>query len=58
MLKKGPFMVEYFVTIGSFDFDCTFMSMKKMDSLNMAIELFVIFTKTFMGFVRLFNNGT
>jgi hypothetical protein len=39
MLKKGLFMVESIVTIGSFDYDCTFMSMKKMDSLNVAIEL-------------------
>jgi hypothetical protein len=23
MLKKGPFVVESFVTIGSFDYDCT-----------------------------------
>jgi len=23
MFKKGPFVVEYFVTIASFDYDCT-----------------------------------
>jgi hypothetical protein len=31
MFKKGSFMVESFVTVGSFDYDCTFMSMNKMD---------------------------
>jgi len=39
MFIKGPFMVKSFVTIGSFDYDYTFMSMNKMDSLNVAIEL-------------------
>jgi hypothetical protein len=39
MFKNGPFMVEFFVIIGSFDYDCTLMSMNKMDSLNVVIEL-------------------
>jgi hypothetical protein len=37
--KKGPFTVESFVNIRSFDYDFTFMSMKKLDSLNVVIEL-------------------
>jgi len=32
-------MVESFVNIRSFDYDCIFMSMKKLDSLNVVIEL-------------------
>jgi hypothetical protein len=39
MFIKGPFMVKSFAPIGSFDYDYTFMSMNKMDSLKVAIEL-------------------